>query len=243
MYEIELDNFKKYKLYDDIILKYELLIDRRITEKKLEQVVNENNFLDAYYQALKYINVKMRCEYEIRVYLKKKGFNVFDADYVVSRLKDEGYINERAYVQAYINDAINLGLYGPKKISDNLRKLGLDEMLVNEYLECINSREWLNRINKILEKKARVNKSSEKMFKNKVTADLLNLGYYYDDIKILVDDFSIDTEDAFLKEANKTYDKLSCKFEGTELILRFKQKMYSKGFDGDCINGFLDKKN
>lgn len=243
VYEIELDDFRKFKLYDDIILKYELLIEKRLTKKKLETIINENNLLDAYYQSLKYISIKMRSEVEVREYLRKKSFSVFEADYAVTRLRNDGYINEVLYVQAFINDALNLSLDGPKKISENLKRLGMNESLINEYLNKVDRKEWLNRIERVLQKKAKINKSSEKMFKNKITADLLNLGYFYEDIKNRVDDFHIDVSGAFLKEADKIYSKLAIKYSGTELVLRFKQKLFTKGYDADLINNYINEKS
>jgi len=34
LYEITLSNGEKFKLYDDIILKYELLIERKVTDRR-----------------------------------------------------------------------------------------------------------------------------------------------------------------------------------------------------------------
>lgn len=243
IYEIELDNFKKYKLYDDIILKYELLIEKKISDKKLEQIVEENNLLDAYYQSLKYINVKMRSEKEIREYLRRKSFNQTECDYAVKKLRETGYINETKYIKAYINDSLNLGLNGPKKIEDSLKNLGLEESLVQEYIDEIDNEVWIQRIEKILEKKAKTNKSSEKLFKSKITTFLLNSGYYYEDIKKCVERFKIDSTTPFLKEAEKIYNKLSSKYEGSELTLRFKRNMFSKGYESSLISDFIDKKS
>lgn len=243
VYEIELNDFRRFKLYDDIILKYELLIEKRLTPKKLETIINENNLLDAYYQSLKYINIKMRSELQVRDYLRKKSFSVFEADYAVTRLRKDGYINEILYVQAFINDALKLSLDGPKKISEDLKRLGINETLINEYLNKVDRKEWLDRVEKILQKKAKINKTSEKMFKNKITADLLNLGYSYEDIKKCLDNFQIDTNEVFLKEADKVYKKLAIKYSGTELILRFKQKLFVKGYDSDLINKYINEKS
>lgn len=242
IYEIELDNFKKFKLYDDIILKYELLIDKRLTEKKLEKIINDNNSLDAYYKALKYINIKMRSELEIRNYLQRQGFNIYEIDYATKRLREDGYINEEQYVQAYIHDALSLTLNGKKKILSGLVNLGLEETMVLTFLEEIESSEWISRIKKVLEKKSKTNKSSEKMFKNKMVAELLNLGYDYEDIKSCLDDFKVDASDVFLKEAEKVFAKLSLKYTGTELVLFFKQKMFNKGFSYDEISEYINNK-
>lgn len=241
MYEVVFDNGDRYKLYDDVILKYELLIEKTLDKKKLEKILADNGLLDAYYKALKYINTKMRSELEIRKYLAKYEFSREQIDYTVCKLREEGYLDEKKYVQAYVNDAITLSLNGPKKIKEVLKKLGIDENITDEYLEKISDDEWIERIKKIVDKKAKINKAGERVFKSKVYSDLIILGYYSEDVKTVLEGYSLDTKDAFDKEADKCYNKLSTKYTGVELELRFKQKMFAKGFDGETISEFLSR--
>lgn len=242
VYEIEINTGEKYKIYDDIILKYELLIDRKIDKKKLDKVLNENARLDAYYKGLKYLGVRMRSELEIKKYLAKCGFLNSEIVYALDRLKDEGYIDNTRYVKAYIQDAINLGNDGPQKIHDELLKLGISEKYIFPELDSVSEEEWINRISTIITKKAKVNKSSEKMFKNKMTSVLLSLGYPFELIKTVMDDVKLDTHDAFNRDADKVYNRLSLKYEDKELKYRFKNAMYSKGYDLGEICEYLDKK-
>lgn len=242
LYEISFKNGDKYKIYDDIILKYELLIDKEVAKKKLEKILEDNALLAAYYRALKYINTKMRTELEIRKYLERYEFTKKQIDYAVSKLKDEGYIDEKRYVQAFINDALNLTLNGPKKIKEELKKLGINEVVIDDYISQIDDGEWIPRIKRIVEKKAKVNKQGERAFKNKVYSDLILLGYYSEDIKEILEGYHIETDNVFKIEAEKIYNKLSLKYCGVELELRFKSKMFSKGFDSDVISSFLEDK-
>lgn len=242
VYEIELNTGEKHKLYDDVILKYELLLNRKISQKILDDVLGENALLDAYFRALKYISIKMRTEIEIEEYLKRYDYQDREITYAVERLKKEGAIDNKRYVAAYINDALLLSLDGPKKIKVSLGKLGIGDYLIDSVLEGVSDSEWKSRIEKVVLKKAKVNKDSEKMFKLKTTNALVALGYPIELIKSVIDDFKLNTEDAFLKEAEKVYRKLEGKYEGTELELRFKSKMYAKGYEGDKIMNYLNNK-
>ena len=75
IYELELDNGSLVKLYDDVIVKYSLLINKKIDNKLLDEITKYNTSLDAYYLSLKYISKKLRCEKEIEKYLTKLDFN------------------------------------------------------------------------------------------------------------------------------------------------------------------------
>ena len=61
----------EYKLYDDIIIKYELLLKKEIGEEEIKKIVEENNSLKAYYTALRLISVRLRTDRELNVLLKK----------------------------------------------------------------------------------------------------------------------------------------------------------------------------
>ena len=241
LYEVSLDNGDDYKLFDDIILKYELLLDKNIDEKKLAKVLDANSEMEAYYKALKYIGVRMRSELEIRKYLKKYEIPYKAINKAVAKLKEDRYINPARYAEAYVNDAVNLTLNGPRKVKDNLLKLGIDEAYIDDNLTRFGSSIWQDRIVKILDKKSKMNKAGLALFKNKSYADLMNLGYYSEDIKAVLESYTLDTKEVFEREAAKVYDKLSCKYEGVELELRFKSKMYAKGFEADRISSYLDE--
>ena len=159
IYKITLDNDETYKLYDDIILKYELLIDKSLTPKKLKSILEENEKMDAYYKALKYLSIKMRSELEIIKYLKKYGMNESSITYAIDKLKSEGYIDSKKYAKSFINDQLTLTLNGPKKISSDLKSVGIPSNITDIYLEEIYANIWHERITKIIDKKAKVNKN------------------------------------------------------------------------------------
>lgn len=242
VYEVVFDNGDKHRIYDDVILEYELLIDKKLDKRKLDKVLSDNATLDAYYKALKYISIKMRTKLEIEKYLKNKEFTWDKIVYAVDRLEKEGYLNQERYIKAFVNDQLTLTLNGPKKIVDSLKKLGIEISEDDDVIASITPDVWEERIKKVLDKRAKVNKNSDKMFRSKVSSELIILGYPTETVRFMVSNYELDTNDAFLKEAEKNYSKLSSKYDGVELELHFKNKMFSKGFDGDMIREFLDTK-
>lgn len=242
LYEITVkDGLKKekYELYDDILLKYELLIDKSLNKKKLDNILKENDTLESYYDALKYLSRKMRTEKEIRNYLRKKEYSSYSIENSISRLKKEGLINQQTYVSSYINDAILLSGDGPLKIKDSLLKLGIDQTLATNEIDKIDDSVFEEKIKKIIEKKSKVNKYSNLIFKNKIKSYLIMNGYKEEMINGILNDFTIDTTKNFEKEAAKTMAILSKKYQNKELISKFKNKMYIKGYLMDQINDYI----
>ena len=56
IYEITLSNSEKISLYDDVILKYDLLLKKELNDKLKMKIYEENSYLESYYKALKYLN-------------------------------------------------------------------------------------------------------------------------------------------------------------------------------------------
>ena len=53
-------------------------------------------------------------------YLEDKGFNKRVIDETIKKLESVNLLNVRAYVEAYVNDKVNLGNSGPYKIKKEL---------------------------------------------------------------------------------------------------------------------------
>ena len=177
LYEVEIDNIKT-KLYDDIIIKYGLLLQKEITKEEFNKITKENDKLASYYKALNYINIKLRSEKEIYNYLKRLNFDENDINESIAKLKSEGYINTSLYLKSYINDQIKLSYHGPYFIKRNLTNLGFNESDIDIMLEEIDENVWQEKLNKIIEKRKRLNKNViDAKFINKTYMYLFNLGY------------------------------------------------------------------
>lgn len=229
-YELSLSNGNKIILYDDIILKYELLLKKEISNNLLEEIIIENSKYVVYYEAIKYISIKLRTEKELR-----KKFNNFDdvsVNYAIDRLKKEGYLNNKLYIKSYINDQINLSINGPLKIIQDLLKCGFNEREIKEYLDTIDDEVWLEKIEKYIVKKISTNRSySGLILKKKISDDLNHKGYSLNLIKQIINNYDfIDNKEIYDKEYQKALKKYEKKYSGDILNLKTKNYLYQKGF-------------
>ena len=220
----------EYILYEDIILKYDLLT-KNINEKDLINFLNENKKYEAYYTTLKYINIKLRTKKEVKEYLLKKNYNDSNIEYATSRLEQEKYLDERLYAKSYILDAINLKNIGPNKIVMELTNLGIDKNIVLDELFIFNDHLEQEKIYKYIEKSIKKNhNNSSCILKNKIKQNLINLGYNPSIINRCLNEYDIDDNEIYQKELEKVRSKLSKKYTGKELEYKIKQNMYRKGF-------------
>jgi len=241
IYKVE-TNKGEYKLYDDIIIKYELLLKKEVADKDWQEIINENNLLKAYYDALKSISIKMRSEKEIESILKKKDYNEKEIALTIKKLQKEKYINHEVYIEAYIHDRLALYLEGRSKIENDLIKLGMEKKEIEPYLDRIDEKVYQEKIQKYITKKLKVNKKSKLEFQRKITAELIHKGFAKKDIMPYLDNIEIpENTEEIEKLINKLYQKYIKKYDLFTTKLKITNYLYQKGYTDIDIAKYLAK--
>ena len=228
-YKVYFDNNLTIDLYEDTILKYNLLLKKDIDDKTLDDMIAFNNKEEIYFNTLKYINIKIRSKEEIYKYLQKKNYDIKDINEIISRLEKENIINDEVYIRSYIHDRFNLSSEGPLKIKYSLNNM--DNNLVEKYISEISEEDIINKLDKLVDKKIKSIKNySGNVLKMKILNYFSNLGYSKEDIGKVLSTKNIKNDNG-LKEYNKLYNKYSKKYEGYELEKIITSKLYSEGYD------------
>ena len=227
-YQVVFDDDSKYDFYDDLILKYGLLLKKELTKCELVQIIKENDEYEAFETAVAFLNKKLRTKQEIINYLNKKEYPKHTIDKTVKLLESRNLINDLFVATCYMNDQINFNLKGPYKIKEELSKMGVIDDIIDEVINYQDER-FNDNIKKIVDKKIKANhKYGKRMLLNKIKNDLYNMGYR--DVKLDASDLNYDDYELMQKE----YEKLQKKYENhpnKEFII--KQKMYQKGYNLD----------
>lgn len=239
-YEIELEGTDSILLYDDIIVKHNLLLKGELSKSELKSIIEENSSYESYYIALRYLGKRMHSKKEIYQYLEKKEFSKGTILATIDKLIKQGYINEEQFTKAFIHDALAFTLDGPLKLERKLLDLGIEEDLIRSELSKVEHNIWSSKVDKVLEKRLKSIKYTEKIWKQKTESYLYQLGYS----RKLVDDkimnVNFENSDQLLeKEYQKLLRKLERKYNGQELKFQLKNKLYAKGFTLDEIDSIL----
>ncbi|MBR6949558.1 MAG: RecX family transcriptional regulator [Bacilli bacterium] len=229
-YKVTLDTMD-IVLYEEVILKYNLLITKEIDPLEIEKISNDNMFYEIYYVAIKSINSRIKSVYDIRMFLKKKEYPIDIIESVIDKLLEQGYLNDLIFTKSFINNQIVTTNNGPNKIRKELLDHRVDEKIIYNELESFTTDIQLEKIEKLINRFYKSNHTRGGfVLKKKITNDLLNYGYDMEliDKEINKFDFSND-KDIAKKEYGKLYRKLSKKYNGVELERKIKEKMYMKG--------------
>ena len=235
-YKVMFDDIE-VKLYDDVIIKYELLRKDEISEEDFNEIVEYNDHLEAYYKALKYISNRLRTEKELYNYLDK----VYSKSVIretIDKLKKDGYLNKDIYLKCYLADQVNLTNNGPEKIKKDLIKLGFTEEEFKDKLSEIKDEVWFEKIRNVIKKKINTNHTyGLYKLREKTLYELSIMGFYRYQVEEIINEFDFSTDSKIvLKEYNKIYNKLAKKYEGEELKYQTRIKLLQKGFTNSEID-------
>lgn len=230
-YEVILEDHIRYELYEDTILKYDLLLTRKIEETRKKEILDFDQKMEVYYMALKYLKTRARSRRETEKYLQEKQYNIEYIKISLDQLENQGYLNDMRYAKSFLNNKVITTTNGPLKIRQELLKKEIDVNIIDEVLEEYTEDRQKEKIQKIMLRMIKSNRNKGiNLLKRKIMSDLIIQGFNKDLIVDAIDHYDFGSDDEMIKrEYDSLYRKLSRKYSGNELELKIKQKMYQKG--------------
>ena len=231
-YQLLLDNGEKLVLYEEVILKFELLLKKEIDVNTMIEVDKLNQEWDVYYQGLNSLRVRYKSIYELELFLLKKEYPQDLVDKSIHKLMEQGYLNDRSFTKGYIHNKMVTSNSGPNKIEKELLDKKIDLSIISEEMKVFTREEQEIKVKKIIEKEIRSNRNRGGIvLKNKIYHDLIQYGYDSSISTSILSSYTFDTDSSlYQKEYDKYYRKYSRKYSGEELERKIREKLYLKGF-------------
>lgn len=191
IYNVYLSNGEVLELDESVITNNELLLKKRIDNDLYDKLKRDNKICILVNASIKYINVRLRSIKEIKDYLLKKEDDTDLIDEVISRLIKMGYLDDRRFTEAYIKDKLNFTSWGDYKIINELNKLGISSLDIEDNIDLLNDDILNERMRKIIDKDIRTNKKySGLKLKNKIYNHLLTSGYSKEKVISLINSYN-----------------------------------------------------
>ena len=125
-----------------------------------------------------YCSMQERAISEVVLKLRSASLSAGDVDYIIERLKKEGFLDEFRYAKAFVNDKFKLNSWGKIKIGYALRMKHVDSEAVEEALRQIGDEDYQNLLIFLVSKKMKEVKSTSSQDRNnKVARFLLQRGF------------------------------------------------------------------
>ena len=146
-----------------------------IDEKDLKKIIFENEKSKAMSRVTKYIGSSLKTQKQIRDYLRKKEYSDDTIEFVMSKLVEYNYIDDKKYAQAYV---LTYGKkYGKLKLISQLKIKGVSE----EIIECVLEDNKVDSIESVASKYLKNKVMSYEVFQ-KLFRFLYSRGYEFDEI-------------------------------------------------------------
>src|SRR5699024_11810536 len=126
---------------------------------------------------LYYLNFRMRSEREMRTFLQKKEIAPAVIDEVIKKLKEEKFLDDLQYAQAFVRDRANRSSKGPNVVRKELQQRGIHEATITKALhEYSNEKAIKNGLRWAKKYLQRKHKDSYKQRMEKLRAQLVQKG-------------------------------------------------------------------
>lgn len=186
-FSVFLDGEYAFSVTDIDLLYYKLKTGETITAEKVNEILYNNAAASAKKIALNFLGYRMRSRKEIVDKLKSKDFSEEIIDYTLDFLENYGYIDDKEFAKAYINDKKKLKGFGSIKIRYELSGLGIDSRILNSLDELLC--DDTDDIKKVIDKKLKGQIITDKREIQKLYSYLYGRGFPYERSKEAFDEY------------------------------------------------------
>lgn len=246
-YNIFIDGEYAFPVDESILIKHLLRKGMEVSVGFQKQIEEEDGHYKAYQSALNYLSYALRSEKEVKDDLIEKEYEDH-VESVIEKLKAQRLINDLEYAKSYVRTAANINRKGPRVISQELRKRGIDESKIEDALFEYPDNQQIENAEALIQKKwKKSSKTSQRDKIQKVKAYLMQKGYSNDIIQEALNEVDTEMDEgeeyrSLMKQADKAWKRYSRKTEGFELIQKMKSFLYGKGYPSDLINRYIEEK-
>lgn len=190
-YNVYLSNGEVLELNEYVITQNELLIKKEIDKELYDKLQKDNKICELVNIGIKYINVRLRSIKEMEDYLSKKEEDKELITSAVDRLIKSGYLDDDKFTKAYIKDKLNFTTWGDYKIINELNRLGVSSIVVEDNKELLDKELLDSRMRKLIEKDIKTNKKYVGIkLKNKIYNHLITSGYSKEKVINIINNYN-----------------------------------------------------
>ena len=152
-FNVYLDGKFAFGLSVDSYLKAGLKIDQEISEKKIEELIKEDEFIKFYDRVLKFLSYRPRSEKELADWFKKKKVGSETQKLVKKKLKRLGYLDDQEFTRWWVEQRMTFRPFGKKRLALELRQKGIAREIIDEQLDNLRDEELSQLAEKLAKKK------------------------------------------------------------------------------------------
>ncbi|MCX7695847.1 MAG: RecX family transcriptional regulator [Caloramator sp.] len=131
-YNIYIDGIYCFSADLEDIIKYDIKIDRNISEKELTTLIQECEINKGYRYALNLLNIRDYSKKEFVDKLKQKGYSENSIEIIINKLQEYELIDDFKYANKFVRKKINMNKLGRVRILNELKIKGVNNNIVEK---------------------------------------------------------------------------------------------------------------
>ena len=176
---IYIDDEYSFSLSDTSLLDSDIRVGHEITPEQLEEYKALSGSDKAFDRALNFLAIRPRSAWELRSYLLRKDYETEQADTIVNKLSDRGYLDDEQFARSWVDSRHLLKSISKRKLALELKIKRIEQSIIDKVLSEDETDE-LEDLRKLVAKKSRLSQYRDPQ---KLTRYLISQGYNYSDIK------------------------------------------------------------
>lgn len=178
-YSIYLDGKYLFSLSEGELLSSGIRIGKEYSQDELDELKQRAISDKAYMRALDYLAIRIRSQWEITDYLRRKDYDSPTIEPILNKLSEYGYVDDKKFAEAWVANRQLLKPTSLLRLRQELQQKHVSRDVISEVLseQDIDEQAMLRQL---IERKRLQSRYQDQQ---KLIAYLLRQGYRYDDIK------------------------------------------------------------
>lgn len=178
------------------VFNLKLIKGKDISFEDIREIKYKENYQICLSKAINYISYKPRTKKEVERKLKQDNFDDYVIENVINKLKEYNYIDDKKYIESFINNKLSSKPIGKYRIKQELIDKGIDRVIIEEKISEYEIDDLHNIIMLIKKKIKDKNQINEIKYKRRLINFLLRRGFDLSSINKGID--------LFLKDNSKS---------------------------------------
>jgi regulatory protein len=134
---IFLDGKFAFSLEDEVAVKERLQVEQVLSTEQIEALARSDHRQRCFNAAVQYLSYRPRSEPELRERLHRRGFNGDSVEAVITRLKEQGLVDDTAFTQFWTDNRESFSPRSQWLTRLELKKKGVAEDIIDKVVSTI----------------------------------------------------------------------------------------------------------
>lgn len=161
-----------------------LQVGQELTEKKIEELREQDTLESGYQRALNFLSYRIRSKEEIRKNLLKHDIDEGSIEQIIERLQRNGLVDDQAFADKWVENRNTFRPRGRRALRMELRQKGIPDQCIEKALAALDEETLAYQA--ASKKSKRWKSLDEKKFKNKLYGFLARRGFEFEVIHPIV---------------------------------------------------------